>query len=717
MNMESDMLGKPSNIPFSHPLIRLNSSTNVFKSNSNEQSFTQVFDYGDDAMDVDKDQKRISCHSSIDYCQPTSNFLNVLPTSVILEIFQHVDQFDLVNLLVVCKKFYSLAIERLYKRVTVILNPEFPRRFNDDRKAFIRETGIKYMDSSLIFSLKSLKRFSETIQNNEKLLNKIKFFIFDKCNPTISDTVPLNYIQNDFMECFGEKSHEIQFLHITFIDFEEGVIRLSLFLSRPNVRNKVFKLFATNLLIIYDPVVPQSLTNLFLMLEDGELECTDVIDLASPQFQCFNSLFTLTCSTLNHLGLEILSKIKLASPNEKLNLKGLTIFHCHKEGLVDVAIAPPFNDRYYSAHDSYRSYFEKLDKRLDFKRINDKVNIAHLSHLYLKVDCNEHRNNNCNCFSQFFNDLTKYSLENNGLPNLKSFELELFPNLEWLRPHDILENNLTPLSTFLTSLTSLTSLTIDLSTPGFKMFDNSMGMTTLILNRLNERLMEAFFLRFFTSPYNTTRLKLKTLQLPDFLTSFVYYKPFFYESFLHTCTCWGCQILLDKLHDEFYPLRDNDELEEEGEVDLQSAYYILVGFILGKLQADRELCVPIKPKTLDIRNYSLYKGSAHILHDQFHTNKCNCKIDEDLLGKDPMNIDNLVTTYIVHQLRPIVSFLTQFFTNLDTLMIHGIYYERQELGIMVPIFDEDQYPQEHLNIRASEIRSGKKPDVPFGKFR
>lgn len=713
----SEMLGKTNGIPYAHALIKQSSSNNVFDPISEDYSLDEVYDFDSDAMDIDKHHKRVSCYSSIDYSQPSSSLLCTLPSSVILEIFQYVDQFDLVSLLVVCKKFYSLAIERLYKRVTVVLNAEFPVRFGDDSKAFIKETGIKYMNSALILKLKCLKKFFETIQNNDKLLNKIKFFIFDKCNPVNIEKIPIGSIQYNMIDYFGAKSHEIQFLHITFMDFQYGVTRLTNFLQMPNVRNKVFKLFATQLSHLYTPMTPQSLVNLFLMVEDGELALSNGIDLSSPNFQCFNSLFTLTCSTLNHLGLEILSKIKLISPNQKLNLRGLTIFHCHKEGIRDTFGEPPIYERLYTAEDGFQTYFEQLDKKLDFKKIDDKINIANLSSLYLKVDCNEHRNNNCNCFSQFFNDLTKYSLKHDGLPNLKSFELELFPNLEWLRPHQILENNLTPLSTFLTSLRSLTSLTIDLSTPGFKMFDNSMGMTTMILNRLNERLMEAFFLRFFTSPYNTSRLKLKTLQLPDFLTSFIYYKPYFYESFLHTCTCWGCQILLDKLKDEFFPLRDNDDLEEDGEIDLQSAYYILIGFILGKLQADRELCVPIKQKTVDFRNYPLYKGSSHILHDQFHTNRCSCKIEEDLYGKDEMNIDNLVTTYIVHQLRPIVSFLTQFFTNLDNLMIHGIYYERQQLGIMVPIFDQDEYPQEHLNLRTKEIRSGQKPDIPFGKFR
>ena len=54
------------------------------------------------------------------------------------------------------------------------------------------------------------------------------------------------------------------------------------------------------------------------------------MDLSMPPFDCFNSLFTLTCSTTNQLGLSILKNLKLSSRNMKLKLKGLTVFHRHK---------------------------------------------------------------------------------------------------------------------------------------------------------------------------------------------------------------------------------------------------------------------------------------------------------------------------------------------------------------------------------------------------
>ena len=68
--------------------------------------------------------------------------------------------------------------------------------------------------------------------------------------------------------------------------------------------------------------------------------------------------------------------------------------------------------------------------------------------------------------------------------------------MEWLRPHQQMENILTPLSGFIKTLTNLLRLTIDFSTPGFKMFDNNLALSNYMLNKLNEHLMQAFFLSF-----------------------------------------------------------------------------------------------------------------------------------------------------------------------------------------------------------------------------
>lgn len=662
-------------------------------------------------------------------CQPAGSIVNKLPVAVLREVVQYVDQFDLTNLARTCSQFYPIATERLYQRVTIIINAQFPVRYGGDSDQFIRDNGIKFMDSALILTVKNLLKFIDTISQNLNLLQKIKFFVFDKCYTCMNHDI--NMIQTQLIEFMGNNSNEISFLHITFIDFLTGISKLTNFLLNDNIRNKIFKLFVTTCLDLFVPTVPQGLTNLFLMLDELELMDLDNLDLSTYPFDVFNSLFTLTCSTNNQFGLEILKKMALINNDIKLKLKGFTLFHCHKENLVHD------EDMFSNIHHDnpqFLEYIDRIDKSLNFDVLESKIDIANLSLLYLKLDCYEHRTNHCTCFQNFFKRLTQYSYENGGLPNLACFELELYPNFDWLRPHQILENILTPVGEFVQSLTNLSRLTIDFLTPAFKMFDHSIRMSSSLLNKLNERLMDAFFYSFFTDAQsrlsNESPIKdLKTLQLPDFLTSFIYYKPDFYQSLLHTCKCWGCQLVLEKLKESFFPLyepeEDEDDLFEavEGgrELDDESAYYILIGFILGKSQADREVCIPIKQLKFNYRNYPIYKGQPHTLHNHYHHRndpKCKCDVAGDPGGLSDLNIDTLVTTYLIHQLDPIVRYISKIFQNLDNLMVHGIYYEYdEERNLLLPIFDADEYPAEFLRPRAREIVQGIKPKVPFGHFK
>lgn len=665
--------------------------------------------------------------------QPINSLVNKLPENIIREIFQYVDQFDLVNLLKCCTQLYPIAIERLYQRVTVILNAQFRCEYRNDHRAFIRDNGIKYMDSALIFDIQDLFSFMRSITENVALLQYIKFFVFDKCHASLQ--YEIESLQNDIIDFFGEYSNEISFLHITFLEFMSGITKLSNFLRNDNIRNKIFKLFVTSIKDLYTPSIPQGLTNLFLMLDETDLMKVEEFDLSTNPYDTFNSLFTLTCSTNHQYGLQILKNMKLISNDIKLKLKGLTIFHLHKENMLSDELEALFNNLNVNVNkdDELYRYIKSLDKRLNFETINSKIDLTYLNLLYLKIDCCEHRINNCNCFQDFFKNLTIYSKENNGLPNLNCFELELYPNYEWLRPHQILENILTPLGHFIKSLSKLSRLTIDYLTPAFKMFDVSLEMSSNSLNKLNERLMEAFFLCFFVvNDENDTIVNLKTLQLPDFLTSFIYYKPDFYNSLLHTCQCWGCQIVLEKLKELFFPLYDPDEEDDESEdedwndnnnrqeLDAESSYYILIGFILGKLQSDREVCIPIKQTKFDYKNYPIYKGQPHTLHNHYHEDATDCKCNflSDPQGMSEYNIDNLVTTYIIHQLKPIINYISLIFINLDNLMIHGIYYEyNYTTRAMEPVFDKDDYPIELYFDKIDEIKQGKTVDLPFGHFR
>ncbi|CAI5755668.1 unnamed protein product [Candida verbasci] len=643
--------------------------------------------------------------------QPYNSIISKLPPYIISIILEYVSQFDLVNLCLTCSHFYRLSIERLYKRITIIINAELPVKYSNSQD-YIIENGLKHMDSSLIFKFENLIKFITTLNLNFDLIQFIKYFIFDKC--LFKDEEKLQILQNHFISFFGKYSTGLNFLHISFIDFNQGIVKLTNFLKNANVRNKMFKLLITSWSELFEPFVPSNMTNLFMMLQDQDV-VRESINLNAEPYNMFNSLFTLTVSTTKQLGLSILDKIVLNSPRMKLKLKGLTIFHKHK-------VTP--NDMEDLMLESHQLNTDPSDEeikpmKLDFESINSKIDINYLSHLYLKVDCNEHRDSLCNCFEKFFNDFSEYSRLNNGLPNLKNFEIESYPNLNWLRPHQQMENILVPLGGFIKTLGNLSSLTIDFSTPGFKMFDNNLGLSNYLLNKLNEHLMEAFFLSFFTNDKLPLLTNLKVLQLPDFFTSFVYYKPDFMESLLHTCKCWGCQLVLEKLEDEFF---DKDE-----DIDLQSSYYMLIGYILGKLQADREVCIPIKEKTFLYSSYPIFKGQAHTLHLAFHKdqeeegeviNKCKCDIINDSYGLDPMNIDTLVTTYIVHQIKPIIKFLSIMFLSLENLMIHGIYYEKDlKTKEFHPIYDSKEYPDELLQLAAERIQNNVTPKGPFGNFR
>lgn len=651
--------------------------------------------------------------TSTAYQESSSPLVN-LPTFILLQVFQYVDQFDLINLAQTCKGLYPIAASRLYKRVTVILSPELPVRFKKDQKEYIRECGIKSMDSSLILTIDNLMKFLTSLHTNPKLIQKIKFFVFDKC--FINEAVDISYLQSKIIEFFGINCNELNFLHITFVEFMTGVVKLTKFLKHDNIRNKIFKLFVTKSEDLYEPNIPKSLTNLFFMLNEVELMGDDdgvpikkenFFDLSTHPYEVFNTLSTLTCSTNNQIGLELLKSIKLIDDDYKLKLRGLSVFHCHKEDFTSAIDVVDI--------DRFLEFMNKIDTKLAFSALDSKIELTWLSHLFLKVDCMEGSHPNCTCFADFFKDFRKYSLENNGLPNLVNFELESYPNLEWLRPHQILENILTPLGLFIGTLSSLDRLTIDFATPGFKMFDNNMAMSSVLLNKLNERLMDAFFLSYFTPRFGIT-----TLQLPDFLTSFIYYRPDFYESLLHTCQCTGCDLVLQRLKTLFYPIKDLAEESHDPNdprIDSESAYY-LIGYILGRLQADREVCIPIKDKIYEYRNYPIYKGQPHTLHHGFHNDEvlnihdeCDCDITGDPNGTDEMNIDNLVTTYVIHQLKPIVKYLSKVFDNLNSLMIHGVYYELQD-GNFVAIFDDGEYPGEFV-VGDETIEE----DVKFGSFR
>lgn len=634
--------------------------------------------------------------------QNSGSIFSKLPDSIIASILEHVDQLDLVNLMLTCSNFYDIATDRLYRRVTIAIGSELPVEYNNETRIFIQKNGFTYMNSSLIFSIKNLLKFLESLHHNPYLLNKIKFFIFDKC--TAEDTIDLDLLQTEIIDFFGENSTEINFLHITFVDYITGITKLKNFLLRDNIRNRIFKLFVTKAKDLYEPRTPPNLTNLFLMLDEEELMNFDGFDLSKPPFEALNNLRSLTSSSKIQFGLQILENIKLYD-DMKIKLKGLTLFHCHREDLYNDENDFILDLDPNTMSQDLKAYLKNHDMRLNFKTISSKIDLTTLRHLFLKIDCFVSRNGTCNCYKKFFEDFTIYSQKHDGLPKLTSLEVESFPYMEWLRPTELLDRVFAPIGNFLKSLSNMTRLKLDFAAPTFKTF-YSIEMNSFLMNELNRKIMEAFFFDYFPP---STCLNLKSVELADFLTSFIYYKPDFYQSLLHTCQCWGCNIVLEKLKEEFCSVL----VEEQEELDEDSTLYFLIRFLLTKVQGDREICIPIKEMAYDYTKYPIFKGEPHALHNQCHGKSRDCKCFDDA----EINIDDLTTTYVIHQLEPIVRYLVGIFGELDILMIHGIYYHYdKDLAKYMPIFDEYDYPEKFLRDNMDDINTISIPNVEYGYF-
>lgn len=594
------------------------------------------------------------CHHHSHH-QQRSQFLQ-LPQEVIVQILEYVDQFDLLSLQRCCHQLLPLARRRLYRRVTVAIGGEFAQQYQDSHH-YIRECGIKTMDSAFIFSYTNLQRFIASLHYQPELIQLVKMFVFDK-SPVNDDS--MTRLQGHLMDFFGKWLQAVQFVHITFNDPDSGLDKLQQFLQFENVRRNVFKLYVTDYQQIFTPMVPPCLTNLLLMPEEDTLT---TIDLDQPQNHFMHSLSYLTVGTNHQQGIKVLQLIKLAHRDSLLQLKGFTFFHIH-------------NDSLYFDHDLN----ETGDIPLSLAAITDKIDLTTLRRIHLKIDCFRHRAADCLCFADFFRHLADYSLKHGGLPVLKNVEIENYSDSEWLRPHKLLEGMLTPIGDFLRTLVGVQRVHVDFATPGYKMFDNTDRMLSEFINKLNFKLVEAFFCLLFPVALTITN-NLRQLVLPDFLTLFVYYKPEFYSSWLHTCRCSGCAAVLDRIHHQFYPLENFDEV-----IDHDSTYYLVIGYMLMKLQFDREVCTPIKEDMYQVEHYPIYKGLPYTLHHGFHIDDaCGCRQRPDL--------DPLVTTYIIHQLRPVIKYISHRFPKLDTVMVHGIYFHRRD-DDMVPMHDLPRYPDD-----------------------
>lgn len=332
---------------------------------------------------------------------------------------------------------------------------------------------------------------------------------------------------------------------------------------------------------------------------------------------------------------------------------------------------------------------------LDFAALERTVDLAQVRTLRLSVDCLV----SCRCLGRFAEQLCAYLAQQRGMPRLTLLELRFLPQSEWLGPSDLVEEVLTPFGNFVKTLCALQHLTVDFAAPLYKMYSES-GMPLLYLNlRCNEKLLEAFFLPLCTDSPTSVSRTLRSLALPDFFMLLVYYKPNFYESFLHTCRCAGCALVLAMLQEQF-PLGDEDIDSEE------ASMYVLVGLILAKLQHERPLLA---------RRQVLGAGTNTLhLHLHRHT-PCQCGALATLAtGSANAHathathvVDALATTYVVHQCRPIADYLAQIFQGLTHLTLHGVHYARG--NGMQCVFDEETFP-------ALPAAPACAPQRPYGHF-
>jgi hypothetical protein len=636
--------------------------------------------------------------------------LSILPKSVFRDILLFVNQYDLYALLLVNREIYELATDKLYERVCVQLQPKFPLKYHGDRRKYVEEAGLKYMNTSIIFDLLQVLQFAVSLKVNPKLISKFKLFIFEHYYE--GDFEAFN-VQSKLYKFFGKYCTDLKFMNIAFTNFTSNFNEMIEYLSKENIRRKIYKLFVLEIDQLYKPIIPKNVTNLYLILNENDLIDDNgnriFIDLAQPQFQYLNSLQRLTCGTVHDMGLEVLKAFKLRHVEEKLKLNGLNINHLHNEDIleldfIDLRVADDhFNE--------FQKFVKSLDKRLNFSIISDRIELSYLTHLTLKIEC---ISLDCICFQTFIHDWVQYFRDENPNSKIKSLTLERFSNIPE-SPEYFLSQIIEPMGQLINCLNSLENLFIDFQTPGFKNIATNDGSPPLFFNRFDDNYLENIFLKFFP-PLSLIRKNLKVLQIDDFFLSFIYYKTEFLNSILHTCKCWGCHLVLEKLEELFHPHDENSNNHNNG-ILMQTTYYSLLGYVLLKLQTDRQVFTPIKDTTSDWNEYPMYPGNPHTLHCIFHryetpeTMECHCNLD----GPQELFIDNLVTIYLVHQTIPITKYIKKILPNLTYLMINGIYWEYDHQGKeFVTTFDDMEYPRAHL--QKYELNPDSPPG-PFGQFR
>lgn len=559
---------------------------------------------------------------------------------ILVSILSHLDQHSLCKVAQTCSHLYQLVTNVLYSDIFVSIGCSYPLQMKGSPRKCLSNSVSWKSNWTYIFDEELFSMLIASIKRNHTLISKIKRFQMPEINrEKFSDAHDTLYSALKLASTY--KSFEIEKEKPSHNTRKEG--------ERDTKGLK--------------PVGPADLKdvknyNYLGYMSDSGLatHLADVdLDLSLAHLEGFYCLKSISCDNLTNTGLAFLDRLRLCS-NVKLEPTTFSLKHisCIKESNVP--------------------------SHLEFSSIESKLLMNRLKELFLEIDCLTDDGTRCPCFSKFLNDIERHAIIHDRLPGLHLLSIGLSAVDDWLHPSEFLSMVLTPIRNTISNLVGLEELVLNFASLSLKMYSDS-GMPPNSLNELNKKLIEAFFIPFYSKESSQNK-KLRTLKLPDFLTSFIFYKPLFYESLLHTCQCSGCANLLAYLSANLTSFFN--ELYQD--ITPETLYYLVMGIFLEHLQEKRKV-LPVNSKSKLLESV-LYKGSQSVIFDALAG-------DEDLrdqpLNNEMMELDRLVITYIIHQLRPFVDFISEVFVQLEELLIHGIVYKRVS-NKLESVFDSEEYP-------------------------
>lgn len=480
------------------------------------------------------------------------NTLQNLPLPVLSEILSYVDPAVLPNVAATCSRLYLAATTLLYRSIQIVPHPhdlgnKCCRRAGQNKnlegaydELLNNKSKNPVYKGCRIFHLPQIEALAATLEKNPLLAEKIYYFDFH-----------FGYSDDRVKLCQSN-------MHLIMQTYALNIRRYRMMYN--NVEVDALTLHADGPFINASHVEVTDLGELETMHErridaiSFHLDQSQIgsLDLFSSNLDYLYQIPALEFATVHGFGLDVVRALHCGPV--KLETSLLTLEHRHE-----------------AEHEEYESRgaagFESESHRLDFGVLEEKFLLTRLTSLHLRVSCREHNDDfiddGCHCFVGFLADWQRYLSANSGLPNLRELELSVPPAREWARPHDLLNAIVTPSSDFIKTLTGLKSLTFGLCMQTYKMYEQT-GMSPARLNRVNTRLIEAFFLSL-----GGVMQTLEHMELPDFLMAFFFYKPQFMELLLHTCQCSGCSMVLKELDVDLLGNEEdaNGEVEGEGEVE------------------------------------------------------------------------------------------------------------------------------------------------------